>query len=136
MIRAFYRIIRAALRALRRNVMRSVLTCLGIIIGIGAVIAMMEIGQGSSRAIEDTIASMGANTIGIDPQDSSAGGVNSGAATGLSLTPEDCQALISECSAVRFAAPSVDGRAQLIYGNRNWFVRNIKGTTAAYLNVR
>ena len=131
-----YRILRTALHALRRNVMRSVLTCLGIIIGIAAVIAMMEIGQGSSHAIEETISSMGANTVGIEPQATSSAGVNSGAATGLSLSPEDCDALLRECSAIRIACPSVDGRAQLIYGNHNWYVRNIKGTTPAYLDVR
>src|SRR5438552_9828180 len=98
--------------------MRSALTCLGIIIGIGSVIAMVEIGQGSSHAIQQTIASMGANQLGISPQSSSVGGISSGAATGLTLTPEDCDAIIRECPAVRYAAPSVDGRSQIIYGNR------------------
>ena len=73
-MKTMYRTLRAALHALRRNVMRSVLTCLGIIIGIAAVIAMMEIGQGSSHAIEQTISSMGANTIGIEPQATAAAG--------------------------------------------------------------
>ena len=65
-----------ALHALRRNIMRSLLTCVGIIIGIAAVIAMMEIGQAAAQAIEQTISSMGANTIGIEPQATSAAGVN------------------------------------------------------------
>ncbi len=64
-MKLFYRIFRTSLHALRRNVMRSVLTCLGIIIGIAAVIAMMEIGEGSSNAIQQTIASIGANQINI-----------------------------------------------------------------------
>ena len=62
-----WRILRMAAHALRRNVMRSMLTCLGIIIGIAAVIAMMEIGRGSSYSIEQTIASLGANVIQMDP---------------------------------------------------------------------
>ena len=110
-MKAVYRIIRAALHALRRNVMRSILTCLGIIIGIAAVIAMMEIGQGSSNAIQQTIASMGANQIGIEPRATASAGVSSGAATGLTLTPEDATALLTECSAVRWVSPSVDARA-------------------------
>src|SRR4051794_9135742 len=135
-MKAMYRTLRTALHALRRNVMRSVLTCLGIIIGIAAVIAMMEIGQGSSAAIQQTIASMGANQIGVEPRATASAGVSSGAATGLNLTPEDCDALLHECSAIRWAAPSVDARTQLIYGNKNWNVQNIKGSTPAYLNVR
>src|SRR3954468_17628038 len=128
--------LRIALHALRRNVMRSVLTCLGIIIGIAAVIAMMEIGQGSSHAIQQTIASMGANSIGIEPRASQSAGVSAGAATGLTLSPEDADALIQECSAVRWAAPSVDGRAQLVYGNKNWNPSSFKGTTSDYLLVK
>src|SRR5437868_1977355 len=135
-MKIFYRTFHTALYALRKNVMRSVLTCLGIIIGIAAVIAMMEIGQGSSSSIEQTIASMGANQLGIEPRASAAAGVSAGAATGLTLTPEDCDAILRECTAVRWAAPSVDGRAQLVYGNRNWNLQGIKGTTPAYLDVR
>jgi ABC-type antimicrobial peptide transport system permease subunit len=97
---------------------------------------MMEIGQGSSDAIEQTIASMGANQIGIEPRATAAAGVSSGAATGLNLTPEDAAALPRECSAVQWAAPSVDCRAQLIYGNKNWSVMNIKGSTPEYLQIR
>jgi ABC-type antimicrobial peptide transport system permease subunit len=135
-MKTVYRTFRGALHALRRNVMRSILTCLGIIIGIAAVIAMMEIGQGSSNAIQQTIASIGANQIGIEPRATAAAGVSSGAATGLTLTPEDAAALLTECSAVRWAAPSVDARAQLIYGSRNWNVGNIKGSTPMFLYIR
>jgi ABC-type antimicrobial peptide transport system permease subunit len=136
MITSLYRIFRTAVHALRRNLMRSALTCLGIIIGIASVIAMAEIGAGSSYAIQKSVASMGANQLGISPSASTPAGVSFGAATGLTLTPGDCEAILNECSAVQFAAPSVDGRAQVIYGNRNWSPASMKGTTPAYLDVK
>src|SRR5665213_531542 len=134
--RAAYRILRLALFALRRNIMRSVLTCLGIIIGIAAVIAMMEIGRGSSHSIEQTIASLGANIIQVDPNDAAVSGVSSGAGGRVTLTPADAEAIRTECSAVKWVAPSVDCRAQVIYGNHNWSPNNILGTTPDYFVVR
>src|SRR5258706_13034767 len=89
MVKNVYRAFRMALHALRRNVMRSVLTCLGIIIGIAAVIAMMEIGRGSSFSIEQTIASMGANVIQTDPSDVVKSGVSSGSGGRVTMTPYD-----------------------------------------------
>jgi ABC-type antimicrobial peptide transport system permease subunit len=131
-----YRILRTALHALRRNIMRSVLTCLGIIIGIGAVIAMIEIGQGSSYLIQQTIAKMGANVIQLEPDESNVGGVSTGSGGRSTLTPEDCDAIIRECDAVRWAAPSVDTWSQIVYQNRNWWPRQMLGATPAYLQVR
>src|SRR5258707_5464020 len=128
--------LRMALHALRRNVMRSVLTILGIVIGVAAVIAMMEIGQGSSYSVEQTIASLGANVIPIDPDESVVSGGSSGGGGKVTLTPEDAEAIRRECSAVPFVAPSVDCRAQVIYGNRNWQPNNILGTTPDFLAVR
>jgi len=132
----FNRTFRTAVHALGRNIMRSMLTCLGIIIGVAAVIAMMEIGQGSSFTIEQTIAKMGANVVQIDPADSWNTGVSTGTGGRVTLTPDDADAIRRDCPALRWVAPSVDTRRQVIYGNRNWYPRNILGTTPDYLMVR
>jgi ABC-type antimicrobial peptide transport system permease subunit len=125
-----------ALHALRRNVLRSVLTCLGIVIGIASVIAMIEVGSGTSHALQQAIANQGANMIQVDPAATSSGGVSSGDGTALTLVPEDCDAILRECSAVRTAAVGIDFRMQVVYGNRNWAPRNVLGTAPAYLVVR
>jgi ABC-type antimicrobial peptide transport system permease subunit len=132
----YSRITRTALRALRRNKMRSALTTLGIVIGVAAVIAMMEIGNGSSRAIEKTIASMGANNLSVSPGAAASGGVSFGGGSAQTLTPEDGDAILRECPAVRAAALLVHARAQAIYGNRNWVPATIDGVALSYLDVR
>ena len=131
-----YTTARTAFRTLRRNPMRAMLTTLGIVIGVSAVIAMMEIGAGASGALKKTIASMGANVLVIRPGTASSGGVSFGAGTTTTLTPEDCQAILRECPAVRNAAPMVRARTQVVYGNRNWVPNAIYGTTPAYLDVQ
>jgi ABC-type antimicrobial peptide transport system permease subunit len=130
------RTVGTAMRALRRNVTRAVLTTVGIVIGVGAVIAMMEIGNGSSTQIQKTIASMGANNLLVQPGAASSGGVSYGGSSVMTLTPEDCEAMNKECPAVRSAAPIVRVRTQVIYGNRNWVPMYIYGTTPAFLDVR
>src|SRR5579862_6585421 len=135
-MKKFSRILRTAMRALRRNVMRSALTTLGIVIGVGAVIAMMEIGQGSSSAIQKTIASMGANNLLVFPGTAATGGISFGAGSVLTLTPQDAEAIARECPAVEAAAPIVRARTQIIYGNKNWVPQAILGTTPDYLRVR
>jgi ABC-type antimicrobial peptide transport system permease subunit len=122
--------------ALQRNVMRSALTTLGIIIGIAAVIAMMEIGQGSATAIKKTIASMGANTLMVVPGTAASGGVSFGAGSVLTLTPQDAEAIRLTCPAVVTVAPVVRTRCQVVYGNKNWVPAYIYGTTPDFLAVR
>lgn len=131
-----HRTIKIALQALLRNPMRAMLTTLGIVIGVGAVIAMMEIGNGSSSAIKKTVAGMGANTVLVLPGTASSGGVSFGFGSVMTLTSEDCEAIIRECPSVLSAAPVVRARTQVVYGNRNWVPSSIYGTTPAFLKVR
>ena len=135
-MKKWYRTIRTAVHALRRNVMRSILTTLGIIIGVAAVIAMMEIGRGSSDAIQSTITSMGANNLLIMPGTAASGGVSFGAGSVMTMTPEDCDAILRDCPSVRASAPVVRVRTQVVYGNRNWVPISIYGTTPRFLEVR
>ncbi len=116
--------------------MRSMLTCLGIIIGIAAVIAMVEIGKGSSYTVQQTIAKMGANVIQLNPEEIRVNGVSTGAGGKPTLTPEDCDAIERECTAVRWAAPNVNTWSQIVYGSRNWWPNQIVGSTPAYLQIR
>jgi ABC-type antimicrobial peptide transport system permease subunit len=125
-----------ALHALQRNILRSALTTLGIVIGVAAVIAMMEIGQGSSTAIRKTISSMGANILMVQAGAASSGGVSFGGGSVMTLTPQDAEAILHECPAVNGVAPVVRARTQVIYGNRNWVPVFIYGTTPAFLDVR
>ena len=135
-MRFFFRTLRTAVSALRRNVMRSALTTLGIVIGAAAVIAMMEIGQGSATSIRKMVASMGSNNLLIQSGTAASGGVTFGSGTVLTLTPDDCQAILAECPAVKGAAPMVRARTQVVYLNRNWVPPYIYGTTPEYLTVR
>jgi macrolide transport system ATP-binding/permease protein len=128
--------LRTALGALRRNKMRSVLTGLGVIIGVGAVIAMTEIGQGSRMALEKTIASMGANNLLILPGAAMSGSVSFGVGTAQTLKPSDMNEILRQCTAVRDVAPLVWARPQVVYGGRNWIPGNTTGTTPAYLAIR
>ncbi len=135
-MRKLYRTLRTATNALRRNILRSALTTLGIVIGVSAVIAMMEIGQGSSSAVKQTIANMGANMLLVQPGTASSGGVTFGSGSVLTLTPDDADAILRDCPSVIGVAPVVRARTQVVYGNRNWVPLYIYGTTPSFLAVR
>ena len=130
------RTLRTAIHALRRNIMRSALTTLGIVIGVSAVIAMMEIGNGSSKAIQKSIASMGADNMVVLPGTAASGGVSFGGGSATTLTPNDGDAIIKECPAVRAVAPITRARTQVVYGNKNWVPLFIYGTSPSFLDVR
>jgi putative ABC transport system permease protein len=127
--------LKISLRALRVNKMRSALTMLGVIIGVGAVIAMLAVGTGASRQIEEQIASIGSNLIMVVPGATSAGGVRFGSGTQSTLSLDDAEAIQKECSGVLYVAPVHNGTAQVVYGSQNW-ATGITGTTANMLFVR
>ena len=128
--------LKISFRALRVNKMRSALTMLGIVIGVGAVIAMLAVGKGASQKIADQIASIGSNLLIILPGSTSSGGVRRmGAGTQPTLTMGDTEAILRECPAVADVAPEHGGIAQIVYGNQNW-ATGIRGTTPNMLNVR
>jgi ABC-type antimicrobial peptide transport system permease subunit len=132
----WYGILKTSLNALRRNVMRTMLTTLGIVIGVAAVITMTEIGNGASIAIQRTMASMGANTLVVIPGAANTGGINFGFGSLMTLTPQDADAIIEECPDIRSVAPIVRARTQLVYGNRNYVPTYLYGTTSAFLDIR
>ncbi len=127
---------RTAMTALWRHKMRSVLSALGVIIAVAAVIAMTEIGQGAKATLQKGIASMGANMIMVFSGATTRAGVNLGTGTALTLTPQDAEQIARQCPAVLDVAPLVRARAQIVYGNRNWVPEQIFGTTPSFLVVR
>jgi putative ABC transport system permease protein len=127
--------IRISLRSLAANKMRSGLTMLGVIIGVGAVIAMLAVGKGASRRISEQIASIGSNLLIILPGATTAGGVRMGSGTRPTLTMADADAILKECPAVLDVAPDLSGISQVVYGNQNW-PSGVRGTTPNFLNVR
>jgi putative ABC transport system permease protein len=131
----FFAGLRLALRALLVNKMRSALTMLGIIIGVGAVITMVAIGSGAKARIEEQIASMGSNLLMVMSGSSTSGGFRMGAGTIPTLNAEDAKAIQSEIPGVKYVAPSVSGVAQVVYGNQNWSTV-INGTTPEALEIR
>ena len=127
--------IRIALRALRVNRMRSALTMLGIIIGVAAVIAMVGVGAGATKRIQDQIQSIGSNLIMVMPGSVSTNGVRLGAGAVASLTQDDSKAIAAECPSVALSVPTVRGGVQVVYGNNNW-ATNAQGVTPDYMTVR
>ncbi len=127
--------VKISFRALRVNKMRSALTMLGIIIGVGAVIAMLAVGTGASRRISEYISKMGSNLLMIVPGTTTAGGVRMGSGTQPTLTLADAEAILKESRAVSDVAPVLSGVAQVVYGHQNWST-GVVGTTPGMLNVR
>jgi len=128
-------IIRIAMRALARNKMRSGLTMLGIIIGVGAVIAMVGIGQGAQQQVQQSIAAMGSNILFVSSGTVNRGGMRMGWGATKTLVYEDMVAILKECPAVAMAAPGSQTTAQVVFGNDNWST-NINGTEPQYLEIR
>ena len=127
--------IKIALRALRRNKLRTVLTMLGMIIGVGAVIAMVGIGNGAKSQIEAQIASLGQNVILIFSGSITRGGVHTGWGSAGTLTIEDAEAIQREIPGVVAVSPEVRTSAQIAAGNQNWSTQ-ILGEAPEYFSLR
>ena len=130
-----FRILRVSFRALGRNKMRTFLTMLGIIIGVGAVIAMVSIGAGAKQAVEDRFSSMGTNLLFVSPGSKNAQGVRTGFGGFQTLKADDAKAIKDECPSVLDVSPSVSSRSQVILGNKNWNT-SVQGTGAGYPEIR
>ena len=126
---------RVALRALRRNTMRSILTALGIIIGVGAVITMVSIGNGAKSQVEAQVASLGQNLITVFPGSFSSGGMRSGFGFSPTLTPEDGDAIFAEVPNIDGISPEVRDRSQVLANGLNWNT-NVNGVGPDYPYVR
>jgi putative ABC transport system permease protein len=130
----FGALLRIALRALAVNKLRSALTMLGIVIGVGAVIVMIAVGAGAQARVEEQIRALGSNLLLVMPGSTTAGGVRLGFGSASTLTEDDVAAINREIPEA-LAAPAVRGAAQVIWGNTNWSTQ-IYGTTPEYLDVR
>jgi putative ABC transport system permease protein len=127
--------IKIAVRSLRVNKLRSALTMLGIIIGVGAVIAMVAVGAGAQARVAEQIQSLGSNLIIVLSGSITASGIRLGQGSQLTITEDDAAAIAREAPAVQVAAPSVRGTGQVVYGNLNWGTA-IQGVTVDYFEAR
>ena len=127
--------LRSALRALAANTLRSILTMLGIIIGVAAVITMIAVGQGATDRVQEQMKGLGSNIMLVLPGTITQGGARLGAQTGQALTEEDAQAIAVDVAEVQVAAPSLRAGVQVVSGNANWSTSAL-GTTNDYLEAR
>ncbi len=127
--------IQIALSALKANRFRSILTMLGIIIGVAAVIAMVAVGSGATSSIEQQISSMGSNLLVVLSGSITSSGIRMGSGQAVTLTQDDAKAIADECPSVLAATPTVRGGVQVVFGNSNWATQ-VQGVTPDYLQIR
>ena len=130
-----FAIFRVALRSLRRHMMRSVLTMLGIVIGIAAVVASVSFGEGANRMVERQIENMGINLIFVFPGSLHRGGVRSGWGSYSTLTVKDAQAIARQCPAVKSVSAGINSHLQVVYGGENWFTE-LDGVDTTFPTIR
>jgi putative ABC transport system permease protein len=128
-------ILKVAIRALGRNKLRTALTMLGIIIGVGAVIVLVSIGQGAQTMVLDSMSSMGTNMMFIMPGTMTFGGASMGLGAANTLTDEDVFAMEREIPTIAAASPMARAQGQLVFGNQNWFVQ-ISGSNEKFPKIR
>ena len=131
----FFAALRSAFRALAANTLRSILTMLGIIIGVAAVITMIAVGRGATDRVQEQMKGLGSNIMLVMPGGLTQGGVRLGASTGQGLSEDDANAIARDVPEVQVAAPSMRTGAQVIAGNTNWST-TIMGGTNDYLEAR
>jgi len=132
---SFINLIRIALKALQRNKLRAFLTMLGIIIGVGSVIAMVAIGQGSKQSIHDQLSNMGTNMITVQPASNLNGGVKIAGSSFQTLTAKDITALKATAQYITEISPAVSSKGQAINGALNW-PTTMSGVSPEYLDIR
>ena len=127
--------LRMAITALLANKMRSILTMLGIIIGVGSVIVMIAIGLGVQQTVTSSIASLGSNMIIVTPGSTNQGGVRSAAGSSQTLKLDDAEAIKKKIKNIDYVSPTVNSSYQVVYGNQNWN-SSVYGVTPEFLNIR
>jgi putative ABC transport system permease protein len=128
-------ILKMALRALARNKARSALTMLGIIIGVASVIAMVSLGQGAQKLVQDQISSMGTNLLIVQAGSQRSGGVRGGAGTSTTLTPDDLAAILRDVPSIAAGTPGITASVPLVAANQNWTTR-AEGVDVSYPFIR
>jgi putative ABC transport system permease protein len=128
-------ILKMALRALARNKARSALTMLGIIIGVASVIALVSLGQGAQKQVQDQISSMGTNLLIVQAGSQRSGGMRGGAGTSTTLTPDDLAAILRDVPTAASGSPSITAGVPLVAGNQNWTTR-AEGVGVSYPSIR
>jgi putative ABC transport system permease protein len=134
-VSSFVSILPLAFGALRRNLMRSLLTSLGVIIGVGALIVTVASGEGSKAVLQEQLATLGPNLLIVLPGSSTSGGARGGPGSGKPLTHADLLAILSGASAARYAAPSDRTVAQVVLDNQNWLT-TVFGSTPDFFAIR
>ncbi len=127
--------VRVALRAIRRNKLRSGLTVLGVVIGVCAVVTLVNVGQGAQLSIQKSISGLGTNMLTVFPGSFRRGGMRGGSGTVTTLTVEDAEAILNECSAVQMVSPVVNTMAQAVFRSQNWRT-SIYGATPEFQRIR
>ncbi|MDF2633221.1 MAG: MacB-like periplasmic core domain containing protein [Pelosinus sp.] len=132
----FWESVLIAFEGLKANKLRAVLTMLGIIIGVGAVVAMVSLGLGVQQKVQNSIAGLGSNLLIVTPgSNSPTGGVRLAAGSNITLTKQDAKAISQQISGINSVAPTVSQQFQVIYGNQNWKT-SVQGTTPEFLAIR
>ncbi len=131
----WHKLVKIALKSIARNKMRSLLTMLGIIIGVGSVITLMALGEGSQKDIEGEVAALGTNLIMVRPGSSDRGGVRGGAGTRASLSMDDVSRLQKSATLLQWVSPEIREQGQVVAGNNNWNT-SVTGVSPEYLAIR